>query len=201
MQLLSTCMKHWFLLLTACCVTKNKNCIGSISRTARWYQSCTTCSFQIKSNGKRKERNNVNKRHQCCNVRLPSGTWLITTCDHNDVKSQANLQAGLAREPQLTIFFLQWLISVEKPTVETQKAGLGDETKLICRATGNPAPSVSWQKEYSDGSFVPLPGKAGEWVMRSSVIQLPKDAVGTYRCVAMNTEGIDNKTEEILSGE
>ena len=35
--------------------------------------------------------------------------------------------------------------------------------------------------------------------MRSSVIQRPKDAAGTYRCVAVNTLGSDNKTEKLQS--
>ena len=58
---------------------------------------------------------------------------------------------------------------------------------------------MSWQKESSNGSFVALPGKDGEWVIRSSVIQRPKDAAGTYRCVAVNTLGSDNKTEKLQS--
>lgn len=58
---------------------------------------------------------------------------------------------------------------------------------------------MSWQKESSNGSFVAVPGKDGEWVKWSSVIQLPKDAAGTYRCVAINTLGSDNKTEKLQS--
>lgn len=92
-----------------------------------------------------------------------------------------------------------YLNVLEKPTVQIQSADVFDEIELNCTATGNPIPSVSWQKESSNGSFVAVPGKDGEWVKWSSVIQLPKDAAGTYRCVAVNTLGSDNKTEKLQS--
>ena len=75
-----------------------------------------------------------------------------------------------------------------------------DKVKLVCSATGNPTPTVSWQKEAErEGSFVPLPGKDGQWVLRSSVInvKLSEDTYGAYRCVANNSQGSDNGTVKL----
>ena len=71
---------------------------------------------------------------------------------------------------------------------------------LTCSATGNPPPLVSWQKENSDGQFVPLEGRGGEWVLDRNVIQveLSEEFYGTYRCLAKNTQG-DNHTDHTLS--
>ena len=75
--------------------------------------------------------------------------------------------------------------------------------ELVCSATGNPTPMVSWQKEAErEGSFVSLPGKDGQWVLRSSVIkvQLSEDTYGAYRCVANNSQGSDDKSVKLSGG-
>ena len=62
---------------------------------------------------------------------------------------------------------------------------------------------VSWQKEgETEGSYIPLPGKDGQWVLRSSVINMKKseDTYGTYRCVANNSQGSDDEIAELSGG-
>ena len=61
--------------------------------------------------------------------------------------------------------------------------------QLSCTATGNPPPAVAWQKKDSDGQFVPLPGKDGQWELVQKVIEV-EQSDETYRCVANNTQGI-----------
>ena len=72
---------------------------------------------------------------------------------------------------------------------------------LTCIATGNPAPSVLWQKKDENETFVPVPGKRGIWVSSPSTIYVSRDADEIYRCVAKNKLGENFKTTQVQSSE
>ncbi|KAJ7388513.1 hypothetical protein OS493_037133 [Desmophyllum pertusum] len=57
----------------------------------------------------------------------------------------------------------------KKPAVKLTTATFDNVIQLSCNATGNPPPAVAWQKKDSDGQFVPLPGKDGQWELVQKV--------------------------------
>ena len=79
---------------------------------------------------------------------------------------------------------------------------IDNTVELTCNASGNPPPLISWRKENSKGSFVPLPGGDGQWTSSPSVIkvEMSEDTSGTYRCVAKNSEGMKFEDEELTAG-
>ena len=96
------------------------------------------------------------------------------------------------------------LIFSEKPTASVVERSQYDDNRieLICSATGNPLPVVSWQKKDSDGQFVSLEGSDGEWVLGRNVIdvELSEEHYGTYRCMAKNTQGDDYRDHLLSKG-
>ena len=77
---------------------------------------------------------------------------------------------------------------------------IDNTVELTCVATGNPPPLVSWQKEESDGSFVPLPGEDGQWRLTTSVIRVELSD-DTYRCAARNSQGENYEKQPLSLGE
>ena len=62
-------------------------------------------------------------------------------------------------------------------------------TELSCTATGNPTPSVYWEKKDSGGSFVPLQKRGGQGMKNVNVIRVKMGSEDLYRCVATNIKG------------
>lgn len=93
-----------------------------------------------------------------------------------------------------------YLDVLEEPIPDIKTVDLNsNETMLTCIATGNPAPSVLWQKKDENETFVPVPGKRGIWVSSPSTIYVSRDADEIYRCVAKNKLGENFKTTQVQS--
>lgn len=87
---------------------------------------------------------------------------------------------------------------------ESVTAFMGDTVLLKCEVTGEPMPTVQWQKNQQD--LTPVPGDPRVVVLPSGALQIsrlqPGD-IGIYRCLARNpaSSRTGNEAEvRILSG-
>lgn len=130
---------------------------------------------------------------------MDPGVWRIFICSVKDSYHTGVYQCAVENAEGLgsADTFLNIL---EKPTVSvTVISQFGNKIQLQCAVTGNPPPTVIWQRKNSKGQFVHLPNAAKGFTNQTVyIIEVLNEAdKAEYRCVANNTQG---QTEEYYSG-
>ena len=94
-------------------------------------------------------------------------------------------------------------IDTERPTVSVTKISqFGNNVQLQCAVTGNPPPTVIWQRKNSKGQFVRLPNATKGFTNQAVyIIEVLNEAdKAEYRCVASNTQGQTEGNYTLYSG-
>ncbi|XP_053624887.1 basement membrane-specific heparan sulfate proteoglycan core protein isoform X4 [Plodia interpunctella] len=110
-----------------------------------------------------------------------TGNYICETTDgHTSNQAVATLTVGdnLRRQPEVSI----------EPAVNEYNEG--DRIELICRASGNPEPTISWRRA---DSRKPLPTSAAVYGGTLIIQEAVEDDSGDYRCIASNSEGSSDR--------
>ncbi|XP_052752510.1 basement membrane-specific heparan sulfate proteoglycan core protein isoform X3 [Galleria mellonella] len=109
-----------------------------------------------------------------------TGKYVCETTDGiSTAQATASLTVGVNQRtvPEVTI------VSAVKDYIE------GETIELECRATGNPAPTLSWRRANGQ----PLPQTANSQNGLLIIEQSREEDSGEYRCTAINTEGSNDR--------
>lgn len=83
----------------------------------------------------------------------------------------------------------------------TEISQFEENVQLQCAVTGNPPPTVTWQRINSEGQIVPLPDATRRFA--NQTVYIIEVSVGSdeasYQCVATNSQGRKNQTYDLPS--
>ncbi|PFX33391.1 Fibroblast growth factor receptor 2 [Stylophora pistillata] len=133
---------------------------------------------------------------------MDPGVWRIFICSVKDSYHTGVYQCAVENAEGMgsADTFLNIL---ERPTVSVTKISqFGNNVQLQCAVTGNPPPTVIWQRKNSKGQFVRLPNAAKGFTNQPVyIIEVLNEAdKAEYRCVASNTQGQTEGNYTLYSG-
>ncbi|XP_060809746.1 basement membrane-specific heparan sulfate proteoglycan core protein isoform X4 [Amyelois transitella] len=115
-----------------------------------------------------------------------TGKYICQTTDGQSTnQAVATLTVGdnLRRAPEVSI----------EPAVNEYNEG--DRIELVCRASGNPEPTISWRRA---DARKPLPNSATIYGGALIIEEAVEDDSGDYRCIASNSEGSSDRIALIV---